>query len=100
MSTALTIARVATGVNALLLLALLYAWAQSYREVRASHTLGLLVFGGLLFLQNALAFYLYNFHPVFRTWLDTAAALPQSGMMALSVLELLALGFLVRVTWA
>lgn len=99
MSLVLTIARAAAGVNALLLIGLLYVWAQNYRQFRAQHTLGLVTFGVLLFLQNALAFYLYNFHPVFNGWLDAAAPIAQNGMMALTVLELLALVFLSRITW-
>lgn len=99
MSLVLTVARVATGVNALLLLGLLYVWGRNYRQYRAQHTLGLLVFAVLLFAQNALAFYLYNFHPVFGSWLDAAAPLPQTAMMALTLLELGALVFLSRITW-
>lgn len=98
MSVALTIARLATVLNAVLLLGLLYVWARSYREIRAAHTLGLLVFAGLLFLENALAIYLYNFQPVFRTWLDAGAPVAHDGMMALSVLELAGLAFLARIT--
>lgn len=100
MSLVLTVARIATGVNALLLIGLLYVWANSYRQVRAQHTLGLLIFAGLLFLQNALAFYLYNLQPTFHAWLDSAAPIAQTGMMVLTVLELLALVFLSRITWS
>lgn len=99
MSVALSVARVATVLNAALLLGLMYVWVRSYRRVRASHTLGLLVFAALLFLENALAIYLYNFHPVFHAWLDAAAPVAQSGMMALTILEFAALAFLVRITW-
>ncbi|MFB6222035.1 MAG: hypothetical protein ABEH90_11425 [Halolamina sp.] len=100
MSLVLTIAQVATAVNAVLLLGLIYVWGTNYRQYRAQHTLGLLVFAGFLFVENALAVYLYLFQPVFSTWLSSAAPLAQNGMMALDVLELAALLFLTKITWA
>lgn len=100
MSLVLTIARVATALNAVLLLGLIYVWGSNYRLHRAQHTLGLLVFAVFLFLENALAIYLYNFHPVFHQWLYSAAPVAKYGMMSLCVLELLALLFLSKITWA
>ena len=100
MSLVLTVARIAAGANVVLLLGLVYVWVGSYRRIRAQHTLGLVIFAVLLLLENGLALYLYSFHPVFHAWLDAAAPVAQSGMMALTVLELLALAFLARITWA
>lgn len=99
MSLVLTVARAATALSAVLLLGLVYVWARSYRQYRAAHTLGLLAFGGVLFLENALAVYLYTLQPTFTTWLASAAPVAQGGMMTLSVLELAALLFLSKVSW-
>ena len=99
MSIVLTITRVATAVNAVLLLGLIYVWGTNYRQYRAQHTFALLVFAGFLFLENALAFYLYSFQPVFNHWLDAAAPVAQNGMMTLGLLELVGLLVLSKITW-
>jgi hypothetical protein len=99
MSLELTIARVATAANAVLLLGLLYVWGSNYRQHGAQHTLGLLVFAGFLFLENALAIYLYNFQPTFNAWLNAGAPVAHNGMMTISVLELAGLLFLAKITW-
>jgi hypothetical protein len=92
-------ARIAVVCNAAILVGLAYTWARNYRAHGASHTLGLLVFALLLLAQNLLAVYLYNFHATFHGWVGGAAPVAQRGMMALNVLELLAIVFLARITW-
>ena len=92
MSTLLTLAQVAAGVNVLLLLALSYVWGRNYRQIRSQHTLGALVFALLLLAENVLALYYYRFGP----------AMPPPAiraMMYLQVLETAGIAFLTYVTW-
>lgn len=92
-------ARVAAGVNVLLLLALLSVWGRNYRQHGARHTLGLLVFAVMLLVQNGLWLYFYLLHPAFIGWFVNAGIDVQLGVTMLCGLELLALLFLVRITW-
>ncbi|QPV64004.1 hypothetical protein I7X12_05075 [Halosimplex litoreum] len=92
-------ARLAVVANVVLLVGLTAVWGRNYRAYGASHTLGLLVFGAFLLAENLLAVYLLFFHGTFHGWVSGAAPVAQRGMMALNVLELLALAFLVKVTW-
>ena len=93
MSTLLTVARVAAAANVVLLLALMYVWATTYRQVRSKQTLGTLVFAALLLAENVLAFYYYT---VSGLDLSTPAI---RAMMLLQVLELLAIASLTWVTY-
>jgi hypothetical protein len=91
MSLMLDVARVAAGLNLLLLLVLGSVWARNYLEIRSKHTLGTLVFTGFLFAENALALYYYL----------TAVTLPPAAvrpMMYLQVLEFVGIAFLTYVT--
>ena len=92
-------ARAAAGVNLLLLLALCSVWLRNYRRHGAQHTLGLLVFGAFLLVENALWLYFYVLHPDFVGWFVNAGADVQLGMTLLCGLELVALAFLARITW-
>ena len=91
--------RAAAAVNVLLLLALGSVWARNYRQHGAQHTLGLLVFAAFLLVENALWLYFYLVHSDFIGWLVGAGVDVQVGMMLLCGLELVALAFLVRITW-
>ncbi len=91
-------ARIAAALNVVLLLALGYVWLDNYREHRAGHTLGLLVFAGMLFAQNLLWLYFYLLHPAFIAWFVGAGVDVQVGVTALCGLELGALVFLARIT--
>ena len=95
----LDVARAAAGVNVLLLVALGSVWLRNYRRHGASHTLGLLVFGGFLLVENLLWLYFYALHPAFVGWFVNAGTDVQVGMAFLCGFELVALVFLVRVTW-
>jgi hypothetical protein len=67
----------AAAVLNLGLLAVLDAvWLQNYRQHRARHTLGLLVFGGFLVIQNGLWLYFYGLHPAFIGWYVNAGWRP------------------------
>jgi hypothetical protein len=47
-----------TGVNIILILALLNVYVKNYRKIRTTHTTGLLLFAGLFMIQNlVLLFY-------------------------------------------
>ena len=98
MSLWLDVARVAAGLNVALLVGLGYVWGRNYRQLRSKHALGLLVFAGLLFVQNLLWLYLYNGNPQLKGWLYAGAPLARQAVMGLCVLETAALGFLAWIT--
>lgn len=99
MSAWLNAALFAAAANVVLLAILAAIWLHTYRQVRASHTLGLLVFAAVLLVQNVLWLYFYGLHPGFIGWfLDTGLDV-QIGLMALCGLETLALVALFRITW-
>lgn len=95
----LDLARAAAGVNVLLLLALGSVWLRNYRRHGASHTLGLLVVGAFLLVENALWLYFYLAHEGFVGWFVEASLDVQVGVTLLCGLELVALGVLTRITW-
>lgn len=94
----LEVARVAAGANALLLLAMGSVWLRNYRRHGASHTLGFLVVGGFLLVENLLWLYFYLAHPAFVGWFVDAGTDVQAGMTLLCGLELVALVVLARIT--
>ena len=99
MSMLLEAARLAALLNVALLLSLGYVWIGSYRRHGASHTLGLLVFAGFLFVQNLLWLYMYVLDSRFVDWYVEATMDMQAGLMALCGLETAALVFLTYITW-
>ncbi|MFB6089878.1 MAG: hypothetical protein ABEJ97_02355 [Halobellus sp.] len=99
MSLLLTAARAIAVVNLLLLGALVSVWLRNYRRHGASHTLGLLVVGTFLAIENALWVYFYQFHAGFVSWFVHSTAEMQVGVTLLCGLELVALLALVRITW-
>jgi hypothetical protein len=92
-------ARVAAGVNVLVLLALGSVWLRGYREHGARHTLGLLTFAAFLLVENLLWLYLYVLHPAFVGWFVASGTDVQAGITMLCGFELVALAFLARITW-
>lgn len=99
MSVWLNLALAAAVANLVLLAVLGSVWLRNYRHHRASHTLGLLVFALVLFVENALWFYFYQFHPAFIGWFLNTGADIQVGTMLLCGLETVALVVLFRITW-
>lgn len=93
------VARAAAALNVLLLLALGSVWLRNYRQHGASHTLGLLVFGGFLLVENVLWLYFYVAHPAFIGWFNATSVDVQVGTTMLCGLETVALAFLARITW-
>lgn len=92
-------ARVAAGVNVLLLLALGGVWLRNYRRYGAQHTLALLVVAAFLLVENALWLYFYVVHEAFVGWFVAAGPQVQAGLTLLCVLELVALAVLSLLTW-
>lgn len=95
----LDVARVAAGVNVLLLLGLGSVWLRNYRQHGAQHTLGLLVFATFLLVENVLWLYLYILHPAFTGWFTATGTDVQVGVTLLCGLELVGLLVLARITW-
>lgn len=95
----LDVAVATAALNVVLLVALGAVWIRTYREVHASHTLGLLVFAAFLLVENGLWLYFYAVHPGFIGWFVNAGTDIQVGMTMLCGLELIALAFMVRITW-
>jgi len=91
MSLMLDAARIAAGLNVLLLLVMIGVWIDTYREVRAPFTLASIVFAAFLLAENAVALYFYF----------TAPAMPTVAvqvMMVLQILETAGIGVLTYVT--
>ena len=99
MSLLLEVARLAAVLNIGLLLLLGYVWVGNYRQHRASHTLGLLLFAGFLLLQNVVWLYLYGIHGVFLEWFVDGPQTYRVSMTLLCGLQTLALIALARITW-
>jgi len=93
------VARVAMGVNVLLLLALCAIWGRNYRQFRSKHTLGLLVFGVLLLCENALGLYYFLFDTALTAWFSGLPEIAATALMALRILETAGVAFLLWVTW-
>lgn len=93
------VARVAAGLNILLLAVLLSVWGRNYLDLRSKHALGLMVFATLLLLENAIALYIYLLDPTLSVWFSSSVpAIAWRGMMSLHILETVGIGFLVWIT--
>jgi len=92
MSTILNAARVAAGINIVLLVGLIGIWLRTYREIRAPLTLGSIVFATFLLAENTVALWLYLNPP-------DMAPLAVEVMMILQVLESVGVAALAYVTW-
>lgn len=97
MSTLFTAARIAVGLNLVLLAVLGSVWVRNYYRLRSKHTLGMLVFAALLFAENAFALYFYLFDGLLSTWFSTSVPTEAwQAMLLFHVLETVAIAFL---TW-
>ncbi|SHG52848.1 hypothetical protein [Halobaculum gomorrense] len=95
-----TVARVAAGVNLVLLAALLVVWGRNALRLRSSHALGLSTFALLLAAENAVALYYYLADPTLSAWFSSSVPpVAWRAMLTLHLLETVALVALVRVTW-
>jgi hypothetical protein len=92
MTLVLDVARVAAGLNILLLAVLVGIWGRNYLEIRSKQTLGSVIFAAFLLVENALALFYYLDPP--------QMSLPAvRAMMYLQILEFVGIAFLVYVTW-
>lgn len=93
------LATIATAVTVVLLGVLVVVWVQNYLELRSKHTLGLLLFGSLLFVENAFTLYYYLLDPTLSVWFNSAVPdVAWQALMLFHVLEMVAVGFLTWVT--
>jgi len=99
MSLWLNVALLAAALNVVLLAVLGAIWLRTYRQVRANHTLGLLIFTAVLLVQNGLWLYFYGIHPDFIAWFENTGPDVQVGLMSLCGLETVALFVMLRITW-
>lgn len=90
------LARMAAGLNVLVLLGLSYIWGRNATRFHSKHAFGLAVFAVLLLIENALALYVFTADPTLTAWISTSAPLAQAAMMALRGIEL---GAIVVLAW-
>lgn len=94
------VARIAVGLNVLLLCVLGFVWGRNYYRIRSKHTLGMLLFSAFLLGENVVTLYYYLLDPELSIWFNTAVpAIAWRTMMLFHVLETLGLAFLTWVTW-
>ena len=99
MSIWIDLARLAAGLNLVLLAVLGAVWGRNYLQIRSRQTLGMVVFAVLLFVENAFALYVYLLDPVLSLWFSTKVPDPAWQAMSLfHVLEAFAVAFLTWVT--
>lgn len=93
-----SVTRLVTGLNLAVLVALSYVWLRNYRTLRTRFTLGFLVFGGFLLLQNGYALYIYAVDPTTSEWFANIPSRYNVVIMLLTVLQFGALGALAWLT--
>jgi hypothetical protein len=94
------VARIAAGINVVMLTVLVVIWGRNYLEFRSKHTLGLGLFASFLLAENILSVYIYMVDPTLSAWF--ASDVPEiawRAMMALHVLETVGLSVLTWITW-
>ncbi|WP_136589294.1 hypothetical protein [Salinigranum halophilum] len=82
------------AVNIIFLTALSAVWLRNYRTFRTPLVLGLVAFGGVMLVENALAVYFFFTMQSFYS----GDAHVQQAVLVLRGLQLVALGFLTYVT--
>ena len=93
------IVQVFAVLNIVLLAGLLYVWGSNWWQLRSKHTLGLVLFGTFLLLENAAAAYLFIMDPTLNEWITNSQAVPRPAQMTLAGLRLLEFGGLSFLTW-
>ena len=93
------LARVAAGVNVLLLMVLASIWGRNYLRLRSKHALGLLCFALMLLGENGFALYYYLVDPTLSAWFDTQVpAVAWRAMLSFHLLETVGIVILTWVT--
>lgn len=95
MAVMLDITAVIAAVNILLLLGLLYVWIGNYRKFRTALVLGLIAFGAVMLVENAMAIYFFAFSTEMLFSMDVTV---QKAVLVLRSLQFVALLFLTWVT--
>lgn len=90
------VTRIVTVLNIAVLLGLGYLWVRTHLELRTKITLGFLIFGGFLLVENSYAFYLFVLNPATSGWF---VEIPERYNLALMVLTLLQFGALGALSW-
>lgn len=90
------VTRVVTGLNLAILLALMVVWLRNYRQLRTRFTLGFLVFGGFLLVQNGYALFIYVVDPTTSDWF---ANIPERYNVAIMLLTVLQFGAISTLAW-
>ena len=94
MSTSIQLASALAGVNVVLLGLLTAVWLRNYRTFRTNLVLGLLAFGLVMLIENVTAIYFFFSMKMLYSGDPTV----QQAVLVLRALQLVALGFLTRVT--
>jgi len=94
MTPTLTIASALSGLNIVLLAALLVVWGRNYRQFRTPLTLGLVAFASVLAVENVIAIGFFFSSDM----LYAASASAQTAVLAMRALQFVALAFLTYVT--
>lgn len=94
----LDLARLAAGGNAVILVALGTVWLRNYLDHGARHTLVLLVFAGLLFVENLVWLYVYLVRSDIAQWYVQTPPEIQISLMSLCGLEFVALGAMATIS--
>ncbi|WP_336359826.1 hypothetical protein [Haladaptatus sp. ZSTT2] len=94
MGTELLIASTLAGLNIILLAALTFVWARNYRTFRTNTILGLIAFGAVMLVENAVALYFFFTMQMFYGSDPTV----QGAVAVLRALQFVALVFLTWVT--
>lgn len=95
MAVMLDVTAAIAAANILLLLGLLYVWIGNYRKFRTALVLGLIAFGAVMLVENAMAIYFFALSTEMLFSMDVTV---QKAVLVLRSLQFVALVFLTWVT--
>ena len=96
-----TILAIIIGIaNICLLIALLYVYLKSYRQLKSKFTMGLLFFASFLLLQNVVSTLFLALNMVFGAGQHGfEISRPEFPLSSINVIQLIALSILLYITW-
>lgn len=96
-----TIIAIIIGIaNICLLIALLYVYLKSYRQLKSKFTMGLLVFAGLLLIQNVVSTLFLTINMIIGPGNHSFEIGRQEfPLSSINVIQLIALSILLYITW-